>query len=151
MAKAIDTQRKRSNIQCQENIAEKYNGIDVDNLYYSKRHNRKGKKLSKIESKRKLGKYLTKYVSKNQTTMHRLPWHCSRDISALFDKQLFNKEEINEIIELSKTNPGAFVKYEKEHYTIYLPKFDYMLSQYTDIKTINDMLLDIYFQEAPPE
>jgi hypothetical protein len=151
MAKTIDTQRINKNLQCNENILTKYNGIDVDNLYYSKRNRNKGKRMSKLQSRRKLGKYLTKYISKNNTEMYRLPWHCSRDISALFTTQIFEQEEINEMIQLTKEQPECFVEYTNEFYTIYLPKFDYLLSTYTDINKINDLLLEIYTRERKSE
>lgn len=45
-----------------------YNGVDV--------------KL--VRNSKALGAYITKYVSKNKDTFEVLPYHCSRDISALF-------------------------------------------------------------------
>ena len=59
---------------------EKYNGIDIA----KNRITRKITNFADKKSKNSLRKYLTKYVTKNETSFNRLVWHCSRDISALF-------------------------------------------------------------------
>jgi hypothetical protein len=65
MAKILDNMGilKRNNLSLMQ-----YNGVDV--------------KL--VRNSKALGAYITKYVSKNKDTFEVLPYHCSRDISALF-------------------------------------------------------------------
>ncbi len=70
-----------------------YNGIDIAK-------NRKTKKVTNFARANKgktLQKYITKYISKNETEFNRLTWHCSRDISKLFyavrddfDRNIYN-------------------------------------------------------------
>lgn len=57
----------------------KYNGIDIAK-------NRDSKRPVNFAAGNKgasLANYLTKYITKNETTMEHLAWHCSRDWSAL--------------------------------------------------------------------
>lgn len=89
MAKAIETQIKKHNIQTagivyldkkgrlqlsEEFDAKKYNGVDVKRC---------------DNNKKRLNQYLTKYVSKNKALFETYAWHCSRDISELFTAQSF--------------------------------------------------------------
>ena len=84
MKECIRTQNKKENLGISKYIIDNYNGVDVDNIWESKRKGKNSKRLNKTEATRKISMYLTKYVSKNDTKSDRLPWHCSRDISALF-------------------------------------------------------------------
>lgn len=43
-----------------------------------------------------LSAYLTKYITKNESKMSCAMWHCSRNISKLFTKQLISKKIFNE-------------------------------------------------------
>jgi hypothetical protein len=59
--------------------AKKYNGIDIAK-------DRKTKRVVNFAERKKeraLSRYITKYITKNDTTSDRLPWHNSRDWSAL--------------------------------------------------------------------
>jgi hypothetical protein len=145
MSAAIDTQRRKNNVSCQTDIKQKYNGIDVDNLYYSKRHRHDRHGLSKRKVQEKLQKYLTKYISKNNTKSSHLPWHCSRDISALFTAELFDEDEYVEIIQKTKSQNHGMTVFASEHYTIYLTRDNTCLLDYTRLRKINNALIDKYF------
>jgi hypothetical protein len=47
--------------------------------------------IKKITSIDGLSCYLTEYITKNQDTFRCLPWHCNREVSKLFTKQLISK------------------------------------------------------------
>lgn len=123
MKQSLKTQWIKGNLQCKEKIIDTYNGVDVDNLYHSKRNKNKNNRLSKVEAQRKLSMYLTKYISKNNTKSLRLPWHCSRDISALFISVNYADVSNLEIAELIADNPDAVTTYEKEYFTMMYFKF----------------------------
>ncbi len=101
MSAALKTQFKKNNIPNYVKEPQNYNGIDVDNLYRSKRHYNRHKKLNKAQANRKLARYLTKYVTKNDTSFNRLVWHSSRSISALFTniyRADLDNEKISEML-----------------------------------------------------
>jgi hypothetical protein len=62
----------------------RYNGVDVDSVFNSKRHKKTGKQLNPSELRNWLVKYVTKYVTKNTDKFMHLCWHCSRSVSSLF-------------------------------------------------------------------
>jgi hypothetical protein len=59
--------------------AKKYNGVDIA----KDRKTRRVVNFADEKKERALSRYLTKYVSKNDDTHDRQPWHCSRDWAAL--------------------------------------------------------------------
>lgn len=62
------------------NTVREYNGVDIAKDRTTKRVINFGKK-SKLNQ---LKKYLTKYITKNNSTFENLAWHCSRHYSNLF-------------------------------------------------------------------
>lgn len=66
-AKAIQNEIYKEKLYDLNYSRERYNGVDVRRVY----------------NKRVLGKYITKYVTKNPTTARNAVWHCSRPVSAL--------------------------------------------------------------------
>lgn len=67
----------------------RYNGVDIAK-------NRKTKRVTNFANKkgsRALGTYLTKYVTKNDSTFSHLAWHNSRGYSQLFTGVTFTVEE----------------------------------------------------------
>jgi hypothetical protein len=123
MKAALYTQFKKGNLFCNESIIEKYNGIDVDNIHNSKRKAKQSNRLPKEKAQVKLSQYLTKYVTKNDTKSLRLPWHCSRDISALFTSINYADVTDLEIAQLINDNPEAVVSYHEEFFTIHFFRF----------------------------
>lgn len=59
-----------------------YNGVDVERV---------------TDNFQKLSRYLTKYVSKNDTIMKRLPYHSSRTISRLFTDQQISMKQLKDL------------------------------------------------------
>lgn len=140
MKTALYTQFTKGNINCKEKSILNYNGVDVDNLYNSKRNKNKGVRLNKFESQRKLSYYLTKYISKNETKSERLPWHCSRDISALFISINYADVTNLEIAELIADNPEAVTTYEEEFFTMHYFKFVPDDFHFDDLTEVNNLI-----------
>jgi hypothetical protein len=142
MKAALYTQFKKGNLFCDESIIETYNGVDVDNVHKSKRKGKQGKRLSKEEAKKKLSFYLTKYVTKNDTKSERLPWHCSRDISALFISINYADVTDLEIAQLINDNPEAVVTYSEEFFTIHFFKFTPDEKYFSGLIAANNILYE---------
>lgn len=81
---AINGAIKRGEIHSNTGIYEKYNGLDVS------------KKCGNFNS---VAKYLTKYVTKNNTQSNRLPYYCSKSISHLFTTLALTAEEVSNMID----------------------------------------------------
>lgn len=82
--------------------AKRYNGVDIDK-------NRKTKKVVNFAEhgkQRSLARYLTKYVTKNETKLYRLPWHCSRDWSAMIVGVALTREEVARFISGKNLDPN---------------------------------------------
>lgn len=59
--------------------AKRYNGVDIA----KNRDTRKATNFARSSGTKPLARYLTKYVTKNDTEFTHYCWHCSRDFSAL--------------------------------------------------------------------
>lgn len=142
MRESLHTQFDKGNLQCSQYIINQYNGVDVDNLYYPKKRKDNKKRLSGNEAKDKLSFYLTKYVTKNDTLSQRLPWHCSRDISALFISINYTDISTHEIATLITDNPEAVLSFHDEyisfHYFLFRPDESY----YADLVSINNLIFE---------
>ena len=142
MKTALYTQFTKGNLNCKLKVIENYNGVDVDSLYNSKRNKVKGERLDKIAAQRKLSYYLTKYISKNETKSERLPWHCSRDISALFISINYADVTNLEIAELIADNPEAVTTYEEEFFTMHYFKFVPDDFHFADLTEVNNLIFE---------
>ena len=142
MRQSLFTQYEKGFLKCNPKVIEKYNGVDVDNLYHSKRKKNNNGRLSQIEAQRKLSYYLTKYISKNEVKSERLPWHCSRDISALFIS--INYEDVSnlEIANLIADNPEAVTTYEEEFFTMHYFKFQPEAYHFMDLTEVNNLIFE---------
>lgn len=144
MKDSLQTQKNKGNLECRQNIINKYNGVDVDNLYQPKKRKDNKNRLSGNEAKEKLSFYLTKYVTKNDTLSQRLPWHCSRDISALFISINYSDISNHEISSLISDNPDAVLSFHDEyisfHYFLFRPDESY----FNDLVSINNIIYDTF-------
>ncbi|WP_407478585.1 rolling circle replication-associated protein [Elizabethkingia meningoseptica] len=146
MAISLDNERKKGCTLISSSIVATYNGVDVDNLYYSKRQKNQKNKLNKSESQRKLMMYVSKYVTKNDTTSKRLPWHCSRDISALFVSINYQDISTHEIAQLIADNPDAVFTYDEEYFTYYHFLFPPDNEYYLSLDNVNNMIYERYWE-----
>lgn len=144
MKASLITQYEKGNLQCKLKSIYKYNGVDVDNLYHSKRNKNKNIRLKRHEAQRKLSMYLTKYISKNNTKSERLPWHCSRDISALFISINYSDVTDLEIAQLVADNPEAVFTYEAEWFTMHYFKFQPDDYHFDDLTEVNNLIFETF-------
>ena len=142
MRQALFTQYEKGFLKCNPKVIEKYNGVDVDNLYHSKRKKNNNGRLSQMEAQRKLSYYLTKYISKNEVKSERLPWHCSRDISALFISINYDDVSNLEIANLIADNPEAVTTYEEEFFTMHYFKFQPEEFHFLDLTEANNLIFE---------
>ena len=127
----------------------KYNGIDVDNVWYPKRRNASGssQRRTRDDAARYLGKYITKYVSKNNDTFNRLAWHESRDIAALFTAQNYDISECTPLLNYFRDTKNNWKKFSTEFLTIYMHPTVYNLTPYTDLSAVNEIVYN-QFQDT---
>jgi len=108
MATTIANELKRDNTALKSFLKDRYNGIDVSK---TKRH---GNTLSR----KQLVRYITKYVTKNDTQMeHHNVWHCSRLVSQLFTSICV---DVATITELKSYDPNTKVFYTSNDPDLYL-------------------------------
>jgi hypothetical protein len=144
MKQCLLTQYEKGNLNCKLQILHSYNGVDVDNLYNSKRSKNKRERLPKADTQRKLSYYLTKYISKNDVISNRLPWHCSRDISALFISINYSDASQNEISNLIADNPDAVTTYQNEFFTMHYFKFIPDDFYFNDLTEVNNLIYETF-------
>ena len=123
----------------------KYNGVDVDNVWYPKRRNTTGstQRRTRDDAARHLSKYITKYISKNNETFTRLAWHESRDIAALFTAQNYDQSECTELLNYFHSTKNYWKKYSGEYITVYVHPTAYNLTPYTDLSTVNETVYQL--------
>ena len=133
------------------NMKEKYNGVDVDNIWYPK--TRKGqpppKKRTRDEAERIVRKYVTKYVSKNDSVFEHLCWHESRDISALFTAQNFDEGEQHKLLDYFWETKDSWKKFESKYVTVYLHTSYVNFQPYLSLISLNNRVFD--YMNPPPE
>lgn len=132
----------KGKLKCRQNIINRYNGVDVDNLYFPKKRKDNKKRLSGIDAQNKLSFYLTKYISKNDTTSKRLPWHCSRDISALFISINYTDISTHEISTLISDNPDAVLSFHDEYFSFHYFLFRPSESYFKELNEINNIIYE---------
>lgn len=142
MKESLQTQYNKGKLNCRQNIINKYNGVDVDNLYQPKKRKDQKQRLSGIEAQNKLSYYLTKYISKNDTVSKRLPWHCSRDISALFISVNYSDISTHEISQLITDNPDAVLSFHDEYFSFHYFKFRPSEAYFKELNEINNMIYE---------
>jgi hypothetical protein len=114
-----------------------YNGIDLA----KNRKTGKVANFAKGKSKKSLSRYITKYITKNETVMARLTWHCSRNISVLFT---FVNSSISDsyLIELLQ-NKETFVKNFGD-ICVYFPENEIVTDDLVEMYNINNFLHDTF-------
>ena len=126
---------------------DRFNGVDVDSIYNSKRHKKTGKNMNPTEIRNWLSKYITKYVTKNNEKFTHLCWHCSRSVSILFTNQLFIKEHARCITDFLPRLRHLYINYKSDHNDTWIFKFVPPENIFQRIRMYNDWL----FVEHEPE
>jgi hypothetical protein len=123
---------------------EKYNGLDIDSIYGSKRHKKTGKTLQPSEVRNWIAQYVTKYVSKNNETFNQLAWHCSHSVSQLFTGQIYEFDNRLHVVNQLPTIAEMYEKYKSDFNITYMFKFVPIDSLFDKIRTYNDLISGYY-------
>jgi hypothetical protein len=153
MAIIIDNAVLRGRLSWGASSLDRYNGVDVDSIYNSKRHKKTGKTLNPVQLRNWITKYITKYVTKNNEKFHHLCWHCSRSLSALFTSTLFKVSDQREVLPFlpdvylynnkSAGYDDRFYHYiESDFVKVYIFKFSPPPELFDKIKAFNDIIFE---------
>lgn len=157
MAAAIDNEVKKGNIKWNKSSYEKYNGVDVDSPQQPKKRQGESRKDYRKRIKARgaattqniikwIGGYLTKYITKNDIKFSHLPYHSSRDVSALFTTLCIEDEYISEFVEKLTDDADKYKIVENDHIIISVFKFTPDEQLFKWINKANENIYN-YFQE----
>lgn len=160
MAVAIDNKVKQGLMRWGNSSVDRYNGIDVDCVQRPKKRqgeNRrqyrmrlnKMKKVLKEDRLKWLTKYLTKYVTKNDIEFTRLPWHCSRDVSALFTCVIISEKDLHYYTDYLSDDYTEYQRVDKEKVIIYIFKYLPANEIFKMLDKANEMIY-FYLNNSPP-
>lgn len=151
MAVTINNEVLKGNASWGESSMDKYNGVDVDSPQYPKqrknenREQYRKRKASALKGDVRLRMkwiafYLVKYVTKNREEFVHLPYHSSRDISALFTTQIRNDDTADEFINLISDDVDDYIVYEKDVVSVYFPKIGFSDDLFKHIDSVNEVV-----------
>lgn len=128
----------------QKEKMKKYNGVDVDNVWYPKPRagQKRVFKRSKEHAAKMIGRYIAKYCSKQHCKFRHFAWHCSRSVSAMATSFRQYKEEVTRVAEVFYKERGNWEKREYEWGVLYLVPWGVNLLELTDIRAINQKAHD---------
>ena len=99
---------------------EKYNGIDGDAIFNSKRHKKTGIGLNQAQIRLWISRYITKYVSKNNSSFTRACWHCSHSVSQLFTNEVLTETEFQQVAEHLPRDKKKYSKFVSDFCETYV-------------------------------
>lgn len=126
---------------------ERYNGVDVDSIFNSKRHKKTGKNLNATQIRQWITAYITKYVTKNNEKFKHLCWHCSRSVSMLFTSTLLFIEESRKVTDYLPKLRHLYFNFKSEFNDTWIFRFVPPENIYEKIRLYNDLI----FGEFVPE
>jgi len=147
MAIIINNQVDAGNCSWGNSCINRYNGVDVDSIYNSKRHKKTGKILNKSEVRRWLSKYVTKYVTKNNEKFEHLCWHCSRSVSMLFTTVMYNFKDKDKIFPYLPDFENAntlYIHLHSDYNDTYVFKFEPNIQLFLTLFWFNDLIFKDY-------
>lgn len=161
MATTINGEVKKGNASWSNSSVDKYNGIDVDSPQYPKRRQNENReqyrkrKASAVKGDVRLrmkwiASYLVKYVTKSKEEFIHLPYHSSRDVSALFTSQMRNDGDAATLLNYLSDDIDDYVIYEKDIVSVYFPKIGFSDNLFKHIDSINELVYS-KVNEVPPE
>jgi len=121
---------------------DKFNGVDVDSIYNSKRHKKSGKTLNPSELRNWISKYVTKYVTKNSEKFTHLCWHCSRSISILFTSTILHLSESQTITNFLPTLRHLYKHIKSDFNDVWIFCFVPPEHLFDKIKYFNDLIFE---------
>jgi hypothetical protein len=140
MAIIIDNKVLENKMSWGGSSRDRYNGVDVDSIFNSKRHKKTGKMLNPSEVRNWLVKYITKYVTKNTEKFEHLCWHCSRSVSILFLSTLYIIHEARKVTDFLPRLRDKYINYHSEHNDTWVFKFVPPEKIFEKIRLYNDLI-----------
>lgn len=119
---------------------ERYNGVDVDSIFNSKRHKKTGKNLNATQIRQWITAYITKYVTKNNEKFKHLCWHCSRSVSMLFTSTLLFIEESRKVTDHLPKLRHLYFNFKSEFNDTWIFRFVPPEHLYEKIRLYNDLI-----------
>ena len=147
MAIVINNQVEQGLISWGGSSLDKYNGVDVDSVYNSKRHKKTGRNINPAQLREWLSKYITKYVTKNTEKFTHLAWHCSRSVSMLFTSTILLLSDSRKITDFLPRLRHLYINYKGDFNDTWSFKFVPPEHLFLKIRYYNDMI----FAEYEPE
>lgn len=126
---------------------DRYNGVDVDSIFNSKRHKKTGKILNPAELRNWLTKYITKYVTKNTEKFTHLCWHCSRTVSILFTTTIIDIRESKKVTDFLPRLRNLYMNFKSDFNNTWVFLFVPPDNLFEMIRMYNDWL----FVEFEPQ
>lgn len=157
MAAAINTKVKEGKMKWGNSNFENYNGVDVDSPQRPKKrqnetrdHYRQRLQEAKHITQQKIikwiGGYLTKYITKNDIKFTHLPFHCSRDVSALFTSKVIADNEIQDILKELPDEATKFKTIDNDEVTINIFLFTPDESLFKEVTEINEIIYNKFIE-----
>lgn len=161
MATTINNEVLKGNASWNNSSVEKYNGVDVDSPQFPKKRQNENRdqyrkrKASAVKGDVRLrmkwiASYLVKYVTKSKEEFTHLPYHSSRDVSALFTSQMRNDDEAESLLNYLSDDIDDYDIYEKDKVSVYFPKIGFSDDLFKHIDSINEIVYK-KVNEEPPE
>lgn len=144
MAIIINNAVSRGELSWGNSSINRYNGVDVDSIYNSKRHKKTGKQFNPAQLRNWVTKYITKYVTKNSEKFNHLCWHCSRSVSALFTSTLLLLQDSRLITDFLPKIADMYIKFKSDFNTTYIFKFVPPPKLFEKIRAFNDLVFEKY-------
>lgn len=140
LAIIIDNKVSKGKMSWSGSSLAKYNGVDVDSIYASKRHKKTGKTLNSTQLRQLISNYLTKYISKNNDEFTHLCYHSSRSVSMLFTSQLFLQSDSFHITALLPRLRNLYQHIKAEFAEIWIFLFEPPPEIFNRINYYNDLI-----------
>lgn len=140
MAIIIDNKVKLGLMYWGSSSIDRFNGVDVDSIFNSKRHKKTGKQLNQSQVREWVSKYVTKYVTKNTEKFLHLCWHCSRSVSMLFTSSILLLEESRKVTDFLPRIREMYLNYKSEFNNTWVFKFIPPEHLFERIRMYNDWL-----------
>lgn len=119
---------------------EKFNGVDVDSIYNSKRHKKTGKIINPAQLRNWITAYVTKYVTKNNEKFTHLCWHCSRSISQLFTSTIELYESAQNITKHLPNDRKKYMHFKSDFNDVWVFLFVPVDFLFEKIRAYNDLI-----------
>lgn len=157
MARSINNSVNQGKLTWGQSSLRLYNGVDVDSIQQPKHrqgenreaYRRRVKEMNKHTIKERVKfaqQYMTKYVTKENSTFSHLPFHSSRDISQLFTSIVLTDHDFEQYSEELSDDENDYVIYSSKDKTVYIFKKIQSDRIYSALDAQNQFLYEIYHQ-----